>query len=80
MRTILIFLDKYIKNKKSNKIKNKLTKSDIGKNIIWIENKKDVKIFYGEIINITSNSVMIKNNNGIDIRFYYNLFKYIFMK
>lgn len=80
MRTILIFLDKYIKNKKSNKIKNKLTKSDIGKNIIWIENKKDVKIFYGEIINITSNSVMIKNNNGIDIRFYYNLFKYIFME
>lgn len=80
MRTILIFLDKYIKNKKSNKIKNKLTKSDIGKNIIWIENKKDVKIFYGEIINITSNSVMIKNNNGIDIRFYYNLFKYIFIE
>lgn len=80
MRTILIFLDKYIKNKKSNKIKNKLTKSDIGKNIIWIENKKDVKIFYGEIINITSNSVMIKNNNGIDIRFYYNLNKYIFVE
>lgn len=80
MRTILIFIDKYIKNKKSNKIKNKLTKSDIGKNIIWIENKKDVKIFYGEIINTTSNFVMIKNNNGIDIRFYYNLNKYIFME
>lgn len=80
MRTLLIFLNRYIKNKKSNRVKNKLTNFDIGKNIIWIENKKDVKIFYGKIINVTDKSVMIKNNNGIDIRFYHNLNKYVFIE